>query len=206
MARLSQSRPEIPSARTARRRLEGLVRKQQQNILKKLPSDAKLSIALDCWTSPFQDSFMAITGYFIDDEWNYREVLLGFEPVHGSHTGAHLCETLLSLLERHQITKRVLSVTTDNASNNETLMTHLVDSITSSELSAHATIVRVPCIAHVIQLSLKSLLGEIKAEPKNEATQREWSEPRTQVRGRPQAREIVDTLNKAGLDLLLRVS
>ena len=178
------------------------MKNQQESILKKLPSDAKLSIALDCWTSPFQQAFMAITGYFIDDEWNYREVLLGFEPIHGSHTGAHLSETLFSLLERHQITKRVLSVTTDNASNNETLMTHLLESIASSDLGAHTTIVRVPCIAHVIQLSLKSLLGEMKVEPKNEATQREWSEPRTQVRGRLQAREIVDTLNKVSLDFL----
>jgi hypothetical protein len=48
MARLSPSRPEIPSARTARRRLEGLVKPQQESILNKLPSGAKLSIALDC--------------------------------------------------------------------------------------------------------------------------------------------------------------
>jgi hypothetical protein len=40
-------------------------------MLDRLPSSTKLLIALDCWTSPFQQAFMAITGYFIDDEWNY---------------------------------------------------------------------------------------------------------------------------------------
>ena len=196
LARVAPSRPEFPSARTARRRLENIVKQKQEGILQKLPPSAKLSIALDCWTSPFQQAFMAITGYFIDDEWNYREVLLGFEPLYRSHTGANLSEILFDLLQRHQITKKVLAITTDNASNNETLMTNLLDLIESSELGEKATIVRIPCIAHIIQLSLKELLGEIKAEPKNDTIQMEWAEPRSQARGRHQTGEIADTLNK----------
>lgn len=197
MARLAPSNLEIPSAKTARRRLENLVRKQQDSILQRLPPNAKLSIALDCWTSPFAQAFLAITGYFIDNEWNYREVLLGFEPIHGPHTGANLSEVLLKLLQHHQITERILSITTDNASNNNTLMTHLLDSIRLSELGDQATIVHVLCIAHVIQLSLKQLLGELKAEPRNEKVQREWLEPRAQSSRCLQNREIINTLNKA---------
>ncbi|OQD66306.1 hypothetical protein PENANT_c347G02489 [Penicillium antarcticum] len=56
--------------------------------------------------------------YFIDLQWNYREILLGFEPLRGSYTGAYLSSILLKLLEKHQITNRVLTITTDNASNN----------------------------------------------------------------------------------------
>jgi hypothetical protein len=52
-----------------------------------LPKHAKLSISLDCWTSPFQQAFMAVSGYFIDSEWEYREVLLDFKPLEGEHTG-----------------------------------------------------------------------------------------------------------------------
>jgi len=51
------------------------VKQQQQTVLQQLPSNAKLSIALDCWTSPFRQAFMAVTGYFLDSEWNYREIL-----------------------------------------------------------------------------------------------------------------------------------
>jgi hypothetical protein len=39
--------------------------------LRDLPDNAKVLLALDCWTSPFQQAFMAITAYFIDNEWNY---------------------------------------------------------------------------------------------------------------------------------------
>ncbi|KAJ6096882.1 hypothetical protein N7486_007628 [Penicillium sp. IBT 16267x] len=105
-ARLAPTPPSVPSRKT----------------LQRLPSGAKLSLALDCWTSPFQDAFMAIIGYFIDQEWEYREVLIGFEPLSGTHSGVNLGEVVLQILQKHQITDRVLAVTTDNASNNKTLI------------------------------------------------------------------------------------
>jgi hypothetical protein len=112
-----------------RRRLQETTKIQQQKMLDRLPSGTKLLIALDCWTSPFQQAFMAITGYFIDDKWNYQEILLGFEPLHGSHSGTNLSTVLFELLQQYEITDRVLSITTDNASNNVTLMESIQDSI-----------------------------------------------------------------------------
>ncbi|EYE89961.1 uncharacterized protein EURHEDRAFT_436400, partial [Aspergillus ruber CBS 135680] len=57
--------------------------------------------------------------------------------------------------------------------------------------------IRVPCIAHVIQLSLKDLLGQMRASPKNEMPETEWSDACIQsLRERQQKREIADMLNK----------
>ncbi|KAJ5274116.1 hypothetical protein N7478_009241 [Penicillium angulare] len=78
------SPPTVPSADTIRHRLSTLVKERQQDTLKMLPEHAKVSVALDCWTSPFGQAFMAITGYFIDADWVYREVLLGFKPLYGT--------------------------------------------------------------------------------------------------------------------------
>jgi len=196
-ARLAPSMPEIPSAKVMRRQLRDLVRENQKSILQKLPSGAKLSLALDCWTSPFRQAFMAITGYFLDEDWEYHEILLGFEHLHGSHSGANLSEVLLQLLQEHQITDRVLAVTTDNASNNVTLMASVHEAIESLQSSNDVVIIRVPCIAHVIQLSLKDLLGKMKAAPKNDTAEQAWSDDRVDsLRARQQKREIVDTLNK----------
>ncbi|KAJ6084352.1 hypothetical protein N7486_011152 [Penicillium sp. IBT 16267x] len=107
---LAQSKIDIPSARSLRRYLDTTVQEQQQSVLSKLLEGSRLSIALDCWTSPFSQAFMAITGYFLDQEWNYREVLLGFEHLHGSHTGGNLSETVFQILQEHGIADRVLSV------------------------------------------------------------------------------------------------
>ena len=196
-ARLAPTQPQIPSAKTMRSRLRGYVQEQQQSILKQLPPGVKLSLALDCWTSPFGQAFMAVTGYFLDQHWEYREILLGFQPLSGSHTGVNLSEVVLKLLQQHKIADRVLAVTTDNASNNKTMISSIRESLQSLELNNGSTIVRVPCIAHVIQLSLNDLLGKMKATPKNEHAEMNWSEDRVRsLRVRQQKREIIDTLNK----------
>lgn len=119
---------------------------------------------------------MAITGYFVDANWDYHEILLGFMPVHGQHTGSNLADILLGVLQQQNIADRVIAITTDNASNNKTLVDSLCDSIERLELPNFTEIVRVPCLAHVIQLSLKDLLGLMKADPKNDKTATVWSE------------------------------
>ncbi|CAP94930.1 hypothetical protein N7489_004599 [Penicillium chrysogenum] len=196
-ARLAPTQPQIPSAKTMRSQLRGYVQEQQQSILKQLPPGVKLSLALDCWTSPFGQAFMAVTGYFLDQHWEYREILLGFQPLTGPHTGVNLSEVVLKLLQQHKIADRVLAVTTDNASNNKTMISSIRESLQSLESNNGSTIVRVPCIAHVIQLSLNDLLGKMKATPKNEHAEMNWSEDRVRsLRVRQQKREIIDTLNK----------
>lgn len=180
-----------------RDRLRGFVTENQQETLQQLPSGAKISISLDFWTSPFKYAFMAITAYFLDQKWEYREVLLGFEPIFGSHTGVNLGDIVLQILQKHQIADRVLAVTTDDASNNKTLVAAVNDSIKKLQIETDSTIVQVPCLAHVIQLSLVDLLGKIKASPRNDDAETEWSDDRVRLlRMRQQKHEIADTLNK----------
>jgi hypothetical protein len=194
MNRLAPSFPEIPSAYIIRRQLQGMVAERHRTLLQELPTGAKLSIALDCWTSPFRQAFIAITGYFIDHDWNYREILLGFEPLHGQHTGVNLGLVLFDLLQKHQIENRVLTVTTDNASNNLTLMDSIQDSLQSLEVPNQLPIIRIPCIAHIIQLSLKELLGQIEVNPRNDGEELEWTKRDNGTR--QENREIVHTLDK----------
>ncbi|KAJ9484060.1 hypothetical protein VN97_g9327 [Penicillium thymicola] len=176
--RLAKSELDIPSTRSLTRLLDNEVQEQQQSVLSKLPPGSSLSIALDCWTSPFGQAFMAITGYFLDRDWNYCEVLLGFEHIQGSHTGTQLSETVIRIFQEHGITDRVLSITTDNASNNNTMIQGVQEMVQSQALH-NTSVFRVPCIVHVIQLSLKDLLGKIKANPTNAEAESEWSDERT---------------------------
>jgi hypothetical protein len=140
---------------------------------------------------------MAVSGYFIDADWEYREVLLGFEPLTGVHTGAYLSTVVLNLLEKYEIRGRVLAVTTDNTSNNSTLILSLQDSLQSQGLGSDTQLIRVPCLAHVIQLSLKQPLGQLKANPVNKNIDTVWSEEHTKI-ARQTAREysMANTLKK----------
>ncbi|KAG0156603.1 hypothetical protein PDIDSM_3784 [Penicillium digitatum] len=180
-ARSAPSPPVIPSADTIRRRLGSLVKDRQQHIH-----------SLDCWTSPFSQAFMAITGYFIDSDWVYREVLLGFKPLHGTHTGSYLSSVLIETLVEHNIEDKVFGLTTDNASNNKTLATAL-----QQALSDDTIITRIPCLAHVIQLSLNQLLARIKAVPLNESAETRWTEKQSRLAQKnAKQSQISSTLNK----------
>jgi hypothetical protein len=181
--------------------LDNEVQEQQQSVLSKLPPGSSLSIALDCWTSPFGQAFMAITGYFLDRDWNYCEVLLGFEHIQGSHTGTQLSETVIRIFQEHGITDRVLSITTDNASNNNTMIQGVQEMVQSQALH-NTSVFRVPCIVHVIQLSLKDLLGKIKANPTNAEAESEWSDERTKsLQSEPDhaSGNVVATLKKVSV-------
>jgi hypothetical protein len=88
--------------------------------------------------------------------------LLGFEPLEDAHSGDNLGSVLSSILMDYSIADRVMAITTDNASNNTTLIRKIeID-------HPGVPFIRIPCMAYVIQLSLKSLLAIIKGNPKNE--------------------------------------
>ncbi len=80
----------IPHTHTLSRLVNAYVDEFEVSLQRKLPKDGMLSVALDCWTSPFQQSFLAIRSYFIDVSWCLHEVVLGFEP----HYGTHLSENI----------------------------------------------------------------------------------------------------------------
>ena len=94
---------------------------------------------------------MAITVYFIDKDWNYREMLLGFKPLHGPYIGNNLSDVLYRLLEERKLLDRIFSVTTDNATNNDTMIRVLQERLLSiGAISSRESIVRVPYMAYMI--------------------------------------------------------
>jgi hypothetical protein len=192
LLQLTQSAPSIlsfPCGQTIQRWLEKATISQQRAILDTLPPTSKLSLSLDCWTSPFQQAFIAITGYFLDESWEYREVLLGFEPLLGTHSGENLAKVVQTTIEAYDLSDRIIAITADNASNNHTLVTSL-----QAEYPT-CSFIRNPCMAHVIQLSLKQLLGQMKAGPENDTIDLIWSEDLS--RSKRGIEGIAKTLQKA---------
>ena len=56
---------------------------------------AKISLTFDYQMSPNNLSFMAVTGYYINQNWKYKKALLSFEPLIEAHTGKHLATILI---------------------------------------------------------------------------------------------------------------
>ena len=179
----------VPTRHDVKNRLMELSKNTHMELLSKLPASGKISLAMDCWTSTTRHAFLATTGYFIDDAWNYHEILVGFDPLSGSHEGRNLANTVIQTLNETNLSRRVLSITTDNAGNNGTMMRSLVK-ILQEELNDRQTIssealdpvlrnllsneYHMPCMAHVIQLIAKAFLTTLRLEAKNDTVERTW--------------------------------
>jgi hypothetical protein len=88
----------ISIAKTVRRQIEIAIKKGYIIFLEKLPADAKICLALDCWSSPFRQSFITITGYFIDADWESHEILLGFKYVKNNYANKAFSDILVFIL------------------------------------------------------------------------------------------------------------
>lgn len=199
----------IPSRNQIQARLYELSAITHSQILDTFPRDSRMSIALDCWTSPHQKPFMAITGYFIDTNWKYKEVLLGFPSIPGSHSGMELGKVVISVLKKFGLTSRILGITTDNASNNNTMFGHLTDTLKEELKDNQSSLLlntaidpdlaaviqaphHIPCLTHVIQLAVNAFLDELNISPKNDEVRFYWdSSERDKIQG-----GIVGTLEK----------
>jgi len=85
-----------------------------------------LALTADAWTGPSQKDFLGVTAHWIDDKWVQQELVIGFEPLEGAHTGLNLAEAMVCVAERYQIGEKIQSITTDNASNMTTMVAEFV--------------------------------------------------------------------------------
>jgi hypothetical protein len=117
---------------------------------------ATISRVLDIWTSPSSKPFLGITVHFIDKDWEVRDCLLDFIAFKGSHTGEKMGETLISVLEEFGIENKILTVTVDNKSNNDTMVAYLLNKGILKDAECH-----IRCFAHVLNLAVKDALVEV---------------------------------------------
>lgn len=100
-----------------------------------------------------------------------------FPPSKKSHTWLHLAETFLKILDDYGIDrKRVLAITNDNASNNERMNKDINERIERDlqdmfkilmNTFKKAKVIRVPCMAHIIQLGLKEIYLKVRINMKD---------------------------------------
>ena len=81
--------------------------------------------------------------------------------------GEHMADVLYNVLELFNITKRLLCITTDNAGNNGIMWKELEELLNNLDInndwSSEST--KIPCLAHVIQLVIKAILGAFDIKP-----------------------------------------
>lgn len=76
-----------------------------------------VSVTTDCWSDEQANSYSLVTAHYITSDWNLHSHVLRCSRLPGRHTGKKLSKLLVRVFEEFQITKKVLCVSTDSASN-----------------------------------------------------------------------------------------
>jgi len=109
------------------------------------------------------DRTIGITAHWIDEKFRLHDSLLAFHVLEGAHTGENLSNYVFGTLVDFDLCDKLFCITTDNASNNKTMITHLFESIyirtgvQHDEKNQH-----IPCLAHVINLVVGAFLKNLK--------------------------------------------
>jgi len=141
----------------------------QLSQLRDIGNNTKLSLALDAWSANNHLSFLAIKGYYINSKWQLQEPLLEFSPLRGRHTGYSMATEVLQLLSRTGQKNRLLAITSDNASNNNTLTQSLEQRLGTEGIKWDASENSVPCLAHIINLVVQEIIQHLKLAATTEA-------------------------------------
>lgn len=169
----------LPSATTIRNRLRIQIQEVEHQMLSRLVPGSKVALSLDCWSAASRTCYMGIIAYYISSDWEYVEELIEFENLKEIHSGASLAQIVNDVVIKYSLVGRVISITTDNASNNGTMISeinmYLEDALTNRRF-LDGTIQHIPCLSHICQLGLKALLGKIRSTPTNDTFIRNWQQ------------------------------
>lgn len=117
----------------------------------------KISITMDGWTSMNVLPFVAIRGHWLTHDWEYKSKLLDFATIEGSHSGLNLRNVLVKCLDRLGVPfEKILGITVDNATNNDTLLFWLQEFGLSAECN------QIRCFAHIMNLAVQDILKALK--------------------------------------------
>ena len=120
----------------------------------------RVCLTTDAWTSPQNKSYMCLTAHFIDNDWILHKKILNFRQVI-SHTGEAMAKFVESCLHEWSL-NRVLTLTVDNATSNDTGVQHLKKRLLSwNNLVLKGDYIHMRCCAHVLNLIVSSGLKEI---------------------------------------------
>lgn len=101
---------------------------------------------------------MVVTATFIDEGWNLHKKIIGFFKVKG-HKGEDIGKSLLKCLTEWGL-ERVMTVTVDNASANDTGIAYLRRHLGRTHI-AKGNFLHMRCAAHIINLIVRDGLKEV---------------------------------------------
>ncbi|XP_078442307.1 putative transcriptional regulator tpeD [Wolffia australiana] len=152
---------DIPSPDAVKATAERMYADVQGKLVEMFAEVSSVSLTVDAWTSQNNIALLGITAHWIDNNLKLCELLLGLRQIKGSHSGSNLATIIVEVAYHHGIESKICAITTDNASNNKTMIASVVDQLKT--INPQFTMDRhVPCFAHVLNLVVQAKLKVIR--------------------------------------------
>ena len=101
-----------------------------QQLVKELATSCQtIAVSLDGWMSNNDISILGVIGHWLTEDFEYKEALLEYAEIEGLKSGKNISAIVLQLLDELDLERKLLSITADNALNNETLMVEVETSL-----------------------------------------------------------------------------
>ncbi|KAM3343757.1 hypothetical protein P3S68_025847 [Capsicum galapagoense] len=116
----------MPSRNTSVVDVQKVYFKEKEKLIRalaKIPN--RVCLTSDCWTAGTSEGYLCLTTQYVDDNGKSVAKLLNFCRMVPPHTGVELAATIYDCLKKWGIDRKVLSITLDNATNNDSLQTIL---------------------------------------------------------------------------------
>ncbi|EUC59354.1 hAT family dimerization protein, partial [Rhizoctonia solani AG-3 Rhs1AP] len=139
-------------------------------------SQGQVSLTTDLWSDELLRAFMAVTAHYINSQGDLAEHLVAFRKIDGHHTGANVGQVLFSVIEEMGI---IGHITSDNASNNNTMMDELKCVFDSRGIHFDPEESRLRCFPHIINIATQAYLHALPASA--EKFQKECAEKGIQL-------------------------
>ncbi|KAF5345748.1 hypothetical protein D9758_011876 [Tetrapyrgos nigripes] len=122
------------------------------NLKEKKEYEGDINFATDTWSSPNHRAYIAVTVH-LEHDGEPLSFLLDFVEVATSHSGEKLAEVFAGILMEFGIEDKIFSITADNASSNDTMISALETLLPDFPGEPNRT----RCFNHIINLVGKSL-------------------------------------------------
>lgn len=86
-----------PSHTTMHNYLQLLYKEQKQVLIERLSKLDSLALTTDAWTSCATQSYVTVTGHYLDEQWNLKSVMIATRQVEERHTGVNMAALQISI-------------------------------------------------------------------------------------------------------------
>ena len=107
----------VPTRRTVQRQLKRLRHNHTQILSSELEYVDSLAVTTDLWSDKRLNSYMCLTGHFLNSDSKLSSKVLSFTVFRERHTGDQISNTIKKELKRLQVYEKTHTITCDGASN-----------------------------------------------------------------------------------------